>query len=309
MTSAETLAVDERDSPCELPHRSLDFIWLEITSRCNLKCSHCYADSGPNAQTLEIVDWMSVLQQASEIGCRNVQFIGGEPCTHPKLIEYIEAAARTNFEIIEVYTNLTIISDDLLDAFARHGVRIATSFYNSDFSVHDSVTGVRGSFNRTTSGMRQILNARIPLRVGLIDMGTRRDTGGAVELLETMGVDRQQIRVDHIRPVGRGNRETCKPELRDTLCGECWKGKLAIVPTGDAFPCVFARSVAVGNALRQELQQIVCSEALASFRTSCRNWFPQSRQCGPNCQPDLGPPPRPCAPSGGCTPGCGPCAP
>lgn len=308
MMSAATLAVDERNSRCDF-HRSLDFIWLEITSRCNLECSHCYADSGPSARSPEIVDWISVLQQASRIGCKNVQFIGGEPCAHPKLVQYIEAAARMNFEIIEVYTNLTILSSYLLDAFISHGVRIATSFYSSDPFLHDRVTGVRGSFNRTILGMRQILDAGIPLRVGLIEAGTRRDASAAIELLATMGIDRQQIRIDHIRPVGRGNRHESKPELYDTLCGECWKGKLAVVPTGDAFPCVFARRVPVGNTIRQALQQILFSEALAEFRTNCRSWFPEPRLCGPNCDPDLGPTPKPCHPSVGCTPGCTPCAP
>lgn len=306
---AVMLAVDEHNSSDNSPYGSLDFTWLEITPTCNLKCSHCYADSGPNARSPEIVNWISVLQEASEIGCKNVQFIGGEPCAHPKLIEYIEAAKRLNFEIIEVYTNLTILSEALLTAFANHGVRIATSFYDSDASVHDRVTGVGGSFKRTILGMRQILGAGIPLRIGLINMGANQAIGGAFELLTKIGIDRQQIRIDHVRPVGRGSSQACERELHDTLCGECWKGKLAVAPSGDAFPCVFARRVVVGNVIRQGLQEIVSSEALASFRANCRNWLPRPARCGPNCDPDLPPLPPPCHPSAGCTPGCTPCAP
>src|SRR5208283_2388709 len=29
--------------------RGLDFLWLELTSRCNLQCVHCYAESGPSS--------------------------------------------------------------------------------------------------------------------------------------------------------------------------------------------------------------------------------------------------------------------
>ena len=36
---------------------SLSFLWLEITSQCNLTCQHCYADSSPHqshgAMTIE----------------------------------------------------------------------------------------------------------------------------------------------------------------------------------------------------------------------------------------------------------------
>jgi sulfatase maturation enzyme AslB (radical SAM superfamily) len=30
--------------------KPLDFLWLELTNRCNLQCTHCYADSGPTAE-------------------------------------------------------------------------------------------------------------------------------------------------------------------------------------------------------------------------------------------------------------------
>jgi MoaA/NifB/PqqE/SkfB family radical SAM enzyme len=27
----------------------LSFVWLEVTGKCQLRCPHCYAESGPNA--------------------------------------------------------------------------------------------------------------------------------------------------------------------------------------------------------------------------------------------------------------------
>ena len=28
---------------------ALDFVWLELTNQCNLKCTHCYAQSSPTS--------------------------------------------------------------------------------------------------------------------------------------------------------------------------------------------------------------------------------------------------------------------
>ena len=60
----------------------LQFLWLELTNRCNLRCVHCYTDSHPGSghrDRLTTEDLESVLRQAYALGCRSVQFIGGEP--------------------------------------------------------------------------------------------------------------------------------------------------------------------------------------------------------------------------------------
>lgn len=30
------------------PEAKLGFVWLELTGKCQLECTHCYADSGPS---------------------------------------------------------------------------------------------------------------------------------------------------------------------------------------------------------------------------------------------------------------------
>src|SRR5580704_17202503 len=52
------------------PLRDTHFMWLEITSNCQLECSHCYAESGPG-QGHGIVSadqWMQTLTEAAAAG-------------------------------------------------------------------------------------------------------------------------------------------------------------------------------------------------------------------------------------------------
>jgi MoaA/NifB/PqqE/SkfB family radical SAM enzyme len=62
----------------------LNRIWAEITGNCQLECMHCYADSGPGGShgKMTAQDWMTVIDDARDIGAGMVQFIGGSrPCT------------------------------------------------------------------------------------------------------------------------------------------------------------------------------------------------------------------------------------
>ena len=48
----------------------LSFIWLELTSRCNLECVHCYANSSPHQPLSEGMtrdDWRETLDHAASL--------------------------------------------------------------------------------------------------------------------------------------------------------------------------------------------------------------------------------------------------
>src|SRR5580692_1831179 len=88
----------------------LEFAWLELTNRCNLRCIHCYAQSGPLEGETDILseeDYSLLLKQIHQLGCRKVQFIGGEPTLNKSLPYLIEKARLEGFEFVEVFTNLT----------------------------------------------------------------------------------------------------------------------------------------------------------------------------------------------------------
>src|SRR3989344_416780 len=60
----------------------IDFMWLEVTNKCNLKCVHCYNDNLDKHSYFESRDndnRMHVIEDAYNLGCRKIQFIGGEP--------------------------------------------------------------------------------------------------------------------------------------------------------------------------------------------------------------------------------------
>jgi MoaA/NifB/PqqE/SkfB family radical SAM enzyme len=295
MTTAESV-------PDASVANDLEFLWLEITEKCNLACSHCYAESGPQGDLygdMAYDDWTRVLDEAAALGCRRVQFIGGEPTMHPRLEDLVDHANRGGFEFIEVYTNATRLGKGLLACFRRNGVHVATSFYSDDPAVHEQITQGKGSWQRTVSGIERVLAAGLPIRVGVVE--TERNPGHgprAIDFVKRLGV--RSARLDRERGVGRGKlvRLGGEGERYEELCGQCWKGKLCVTSSGEVFPCVFARATPLGD-VKLGLASILHTAKLTSFRQKVRAMH---ESAGPICPPDCSP--TTCGPDS-----CGPCSP
>jgi radical SAM protein with 4Fe4S-binding SPASM domain len=262
--------------------RRLDFLWLELTRKCNLRCVHCYADSGPDLplnQGMMYEDWLQVLRQAFALGCREVQFIGGEPTLCPDLPQLISDARKIGFVFVEVYTNGTILSRKLRERLVEDQADLAFSVYGSRAEVHDGVTGGSGSFARTLDNIRWALEVGLPVRASIIGVPSNAgDIRTTRSLLRRLGV--KSIDVDQNRGVGRGSGLVAAKSFDplDELCGDCWRGKLAIDPGGNVFPCVFSRFCRVGH-VSQSLASILQSEQLYSFRKEV--WNMSNGKCAP----------------------------
>ncbi|MGY0497405.1 radical SAM protein [Nocardia sp. FBN12] len=281
------------------PKRGITFLWLELTGRCQLNCTHCYADSGPTKShgTMTTSDWLSVIDDAADMGVRDIQFIGGEPTLYPALPELIRHASSRGIAT-EVYSNLVRIRADIWDTLVEYRVRLATSYYTDQPEQHTLITGNALAHKRTTDNISKAIALGIPVRVGMVSVLEDQRIDEARQLLTDLGV--QYIDVDHVRRAGRANTEADTP--LEELCGQCAGDVLAVYPDGAVRPCVFTRSLQVGDVLKSSLRQVIDSPQLATARTAIGNATMENHShrdgsCGPNCSPVCHP---------GCDPRCVP---
>jgi radical SAM protein with 4Fe4S-binding SPASM domain len=270
----------------------LDLLWLEVTGRCNLECIHCYADSSPQiplTQGMSYERWVDVLREGFALGCRKVQFIGGEPTLYPYLLHLISDARVIGYEFLEVYTNGTLLRDEMLEVFRDHNVCLAFSVYGPQAKVHDEITRRKGSYLKTIEGIRRAVNYGISVRAAIIEMPENIDNIEATEeVLQGLGVG--SINTDHLRGVGRGKTNLHSEDPFQELCGACWRGQLAIDPQGDVFPCVFSRFWRIGN-VSSGLRSLLYDERLHTFRMKVKESIgtvitdPQAVTCKPTCAP------------------------
>ncbi len=296
------VATDDECAAIEKTH----FMWLEITGSCQLECGHCYAGSGPGRGhgSISSDQWMQTLTQAAAGGVRQVQFIGGEPTSHPQLPGLITHALQLGLSV-EIFSNLFSIREHVWHAFAQPGVSLATSYYSNDAETHDEITNRPGSYTRTKANIAEALRRGIPLRIGVIRFSEDQDIEAAIDELVCMGVDRSVIGVDDLRGVGRG-RVSAACAAEDELCGRCADGVLAIMSDGKVQPCVFSRDpkFEVGNIAADDLASVLDGERLGRMRAKLRSAFVHREGAGADCPPADMTDPQSCGP--GCSPSCVP---
>ncbi|GAA2100663.1 hypothetical protein GCM10009759_33680 [Kitasatospora saccharophila] len=250
-----TLEPPVRDA-LTVPH----VIELEITGKCQLKCAHCLSDSSPDVphgvmartvsngteaseyDAMTLGDWRGVIDQAAELGIAKVQLIGGEPTTYPGWADLVDHALSRG-RLVEVFTNLFHVTAKGWAVFSRPGVSLATSYYSPDPGEHERVTLVSGSHVRTRANIVEAVRRGIPVRAGVVGVHGGQFERLAVEELRALGV--RHVTLDHARGVGRAAKSS--PTVGE-LCGNCGRGRLAVMPDGSISPCVLGRWMRPGHA-------------------------------------------------------------
>ena len=268
----------------------LEFVWIELTNRCNLKCIHCYANSGIDVDTkneLTIEEWSQVLYDVFSAGARYVQFIGGEPLLYKGFEFLIAKASEIGFEKIEIFTNGMLVKDKLLKKLKSYSsdISFALSLYSHNAYTHDTITMVKGSWSKTIRAIKQIRKHGFPVRVEMIVMRqNQNDVEQTMRLIQSLGAYSRDV--DVIRPSGRGNQALLptKPEVlslriraepdfstnlvqfkKSLYWNSCWAGKLAITSNGKVIPCIFARQIILGSVKTKSIVEILHSDLLISY--------------------------------------------
>lgn len=91
----------------------LNGCYIEITSNCNLRCIHCYNESG------ELRDQISVEAFKNVLGCydnpkkASITLSGGEPLLHPQVWKFIDMMLESGIlaRNILLITNATCITE------------------------------------------------------------------------------------------------------------------------------------------------------------------------------------------------------
>lgn len=290
--------------PDKVPLPKLDFLWIEVTSRCNLRCVHCYAEAESNAIKAEqhidisLEEFKRVIDEAAGLNCQKLQLTGGEPTLRDDLRELITYANASGFKIIEIFTNGTHLTESMIQFFADTGVHVAVSIHSYCARTHDAITRVPGSFERTLNSIKLLRAHGVSTRCATIAMKqNENELDETSYFLSQLGV--HSAFPDPIRPSGRGrdmenwphryglnfmltcpnfvvNSETYE---RNCRWNSCWFGKAAITSVGDVLPCIFARDQVAGNVKRQSLSEIILGKRMFSFWSLTKDQVEVCKDC------------------------------
>ena len=122
-------------------------LWLHITDRCNLACSHCLFSSGPETTgELPLTQLRRYLDDAASQGCRTFALTGGEPLVHPDLIPLIDHILSIPESRIAILSNGLLLEKRLQPGWPRERIHLQISLDGKP-DHHDSLRG-KGSFEQ-----------------------------------------------------------------------------------------------------------------------------------------------------------------
>ncbi|MBE0644127.1 MAG: radical SAM protein [Bacteroidetes bacterium] len=95
--------------------------WLEPTSMCNLYCDGCYRENrrGSHKSLREVQHELDVFERLRN--CDSVSIAGGEPLTHPEIVEIVSMVRRKGWKPV-INTNGALLTRNLLRELKRAGV-------------------------------------------------------------------------------------------------------------------------------------------------------------------------------------------
>jgi len=123
-------------------------LWLlaEITYRCPLHCAFCYNPTDYDKHTQNELDtnsWLSVLNQARDLGAAQLGISGGEPLLRDDIEVIVEEAHQLGY-----YSNLITsgvgLTDKRIDAFKKGGLdHIQLSMHDITEEINNFITDTK----------------------------------------------------------------------------------------------------------------------------------------------------------------------
>jgi AdoMet-dependent heme synthase len=245
-------------------------VQMDVTYRCNERCVHCYLDHDDHGE-MTTAEIKGVLDQLADAGVFFLIFSGGEVCMRMDFFELVEYARALMFSV-KVKTNAFMIGGKEADRLAAvHIDAVQVSIYSHRSEVHDAITKLPRSLERSIAGIRRLRDRGVKVILANVLMRSNfQDYVGVKALAQELGAqftidptitpmmdgDRSILSLgidqDELRQVFRdqglvGNvDEFCAPpagplaeaDAMDTI--PCSAGHTAcyISPYGDVYPCV-----------------------------------------------------------------------
>jgi radical SAM protein with 4Fe4S-binding SPASM domain len=128
-------------------------VQLDLTYRCNERCVHCYLDHHDHGE-MTTAEIKHLLQDMADAGVFILTLSGGEIFVRKDIFEIIEHARRLMF-CVRLKTNATLIGEHEATRLRDLAIEsIQVSIYSHRADVHDAVTLLTGSLERSLKAIR-----------------------------------------------------------------------------------------------------------------------------------------------------------
>jgi cyclic pyranopterin phosphate synthase len=185
--------------------RTIDYLRVSITDRCNYRCGYCMPKDVPDvghAAVLRYEELLEICRAAVTCGIVKFKVTGGEPFVRKGAAAFIAALkGLTGVQSVTVTTNGYFLEDNL-PALTEAGVQgINISLDTMERDAYQHITGVDG-LHRVMQGVAAAVDSGIPVKLNVVLLNQPIEQLAAIALLaQKAPVD---VRFIEVMPIGYG---------------------------------------------------------------------------------------------------------
>jgi len=148
----------QKNSNMPIEQNLLEVLSLEVTTKCNLNCTHCFALAGISKK--EPLEWnraLDIVKEGFHLGFRLLHLTGGETFLWKYIFKLLDFVFGLGYTKIIINTNAMLLTDKICKKLAMYdGKIILTCSINGDKSIHESVRG-GGTYKKACAGIEKAL--------------------------------------------------------------------------------------------------------------------------------------------------------
>lgn len=142
---------------------------IELTTKCNFRCKHCFIDDFGKAG-LSKEEIFMLLDNLRKFGVYAVEFTGGEIFTRPDIMEIIRYARKLKFSV-SLLSNLYLLTDEIIDELTSLSIEaISTTLFSMSDEINDKITCHRNSASKVIDNLLKLAKSNISIEVKTIVM-------------------------------------------------------------------------------------------------------------------------------------------
>lgn len=286
---------------------------IEITSLCNERCVHCYIPHENKISYMNPDLFYNTLQQCHDMKLLHLNISGGEPMLHRNFIDFLRKCREYDFSV-NILSNLTLLTEDILNEMRANSLLgVQVSVYSMDATIHDGITQVKGSLEKTIKAILKLVENDIPVQISCPVMKQNKD--GFTEVIKWAQKHKIQVGDDYGIIASYNNNtqnlncrlsineievlledkitknsnyiEKLKTESEkkkhltadDFVCSVC-HSSICIADNGTVYPCAGWQGYTVGNINEISLKNIwENSDKVHHLRNLRKKDFPKCIQC------------------------------
>ncbi|NCB62589.1 MAG: GTP 3',8-cyclase MoaA [Clostridia bacterium] len=187
--------------------RSIDYLRVSLTDRCNLRCRYCMPNGAAqvdHADVLRYEELLRLCRLAADLGVTKFKVTGGEPLVRRDCAAFLaELKGLAGVEQVTLTTNGVLLASNL-DALKRAGVDgVNVSLDTLDDALYSHITGAEsGTAGAVWEAVRTAAALGIPTKLNAVLLPeTAEGLTGLVEAADALPID---VRFIELMPIGAG---------------------------------------------------------------------------------------------------------